>query len=366
MQLTDSTSSTSITTAATPNSVKSAYDLADAAVPKSIVDLKGDLIAATAADTVARLPVGANTYVLTADSAEATGLKWAAPATGTVTSVTGTAPIASSGGATPAISIAAASTSVVGAVQLSDSTSTTSSVLAATPTAVKSAYDLAAAAIPKSTVTTAGDVIYATGSAAVTRLALGTAGKVLTVNAGATAPEWATAASGGMTLIATATPSGATTISFTSIPSTYKHLMIIWTGMVQSVIAQQFYIRLNNDSGAVYSYNGFSQRGGQVRITTDTATGFGQDTPANFAPIASTASTPLSYSSNGRMDIYRYTDTGKRFVQWTSTNRDDTSTNWNQCNGIYNPASGSAVSQVDFIRTSTQTITGTVYLYGVS
>ena len=39
--------------------------------------------------------------------------------------------------------IVAATTSVVGAVQLSDSTSTTSSVLAATPTAVKAAYDLA-------------------------------------------------------------------------------------------------------------------------------------------------------------------------------------------------------------------------------
>jgi hypothetical protein len=45
--------------------------------------------------------------------------------------------------------IVAATTSVVGAVQLSDSTSTTSSALAATPTAVKAAYDLAAAALPK-------------------------------------------------------------------------------------------------------------------------------------------------------------------------------------------------------------------------
>jgi hypothetical protein len=43
----------------------------------------------------------------------------------------------------------AATTSVAGIVQLSDSTSTTSSVLASTPTATKSAYDLAAAAIPK-------------------------------------------------------------------------------------------------------------------------------------------------------------------------------------------------------------------------
>lgn len=45
--------------------------------------------------------------------------------------------------------IVAATTSVVGAVQLSDSTSSTSSALAATPAAVKVAYDLAAAALPK-------------------------------------------------------------------------------------------------------------------------------------------------------------------------------------------------------------------------
>jgi hypothetical protein len=76
VQLTDSTSSTSTTTAATPNSVKSAYDLANGAVAKSIVDAKGDLIAATAADTVSRLAVGTNGQVLTADSAEATGMKW--------------------------------------------------------------------------------------------------------------------------------------------------------------------------------------------------------------------------------------------------------------------------------------------------
>jgi hypothetical protein len=49
-------------------------------ISPSIVDAKGDLIAATAADTVSRLAVGANATVLTADSAEATGMKWAAAA----------------------------------------------------------------------------------------------------------------------------------------------------------------------------------------------------------------------------------------------------------------------------------------------
>jgi hypothetical protein len=55
---------------------------ANAAIAKAIVDAKGDIIAATAADTLSRLAVGANGTVLTADSAEATGLKWATAASG--------------------------------------------------------------------------------------------------------------------------------------------------------------------------------------------------------------------------------------------------------------------------------------------
>jgi hypothetical protein len=46
-------------------------------IPATIVDAKGDIIAATAADTVARLAVGTNGQVLTAASGQATGLQWA-------------------------------------------------------------------------------------------------------------------------------------------------------------------------------------------------------------------------------------------------------------------------------------------------
>jgi len=48
------------------------------AIQNSIVDAKGDLISATADNTPARLAVGADNTVLTADSSTATGLKWAA------------------------------------------------------------------------------------------------------------------------------------------------------------------------------------------------------------------------------------------------------------------------------------------------
>jgi len=49
------------------------------AIQNAIVDAKGDLISATAADTPARIGVGSNGQVLTADSTTATGLKWATP-----------------------------------------------------------------------------------------------------------------------------------------------------------------------------------------------------------------------------------------------------------------------------------------------
>jgi hypothetical protein len=52
------------------------------AIQNAIVDAKGDLIAATAADTPARLAVGTNGQILQADSTAATGLKWASPASG--------------------------------------------------------------------------------------------------------------------------------------------------------------------------------------------------------------------------------------------------------------------------------------------
>jgi hypothetical protein len=91
----------------------------NAGIQASIVDAKGDLIVATGADTVVRRAVGINNQVLTADSAETTGIKWAS--------------------ATDLVS--AATTSAAGKVQLEDSVSSTSTTKAATPNSVKTVND---------------------------------------------------------------------------------------------------------------------------------------------------------------------------------------------------------------------------------
>ena len=73
---------------------------ADAATQKATLTTKGDIYAATAASTPARLAVGSDSQILVADSSTATGLKWAAPSGGatllSTTTVSGTATTVSS------------------------------------------------------------------------------------------------------------------------------------------------------------------------------------------------------------------------------------------------------------------------------
>lgn len=104
--------------------------------------------------------------------------------------------------------------------------------------------------------TTAGDISYRASTAnAKSRLAIGTAGQVLTVNSGATAPEWANAASGGMTLISTTTLSGAsTTITFSG--TGYNAVLFEWYGFTLST-TDGWVWRPNDASNlATYRFNG--------------------------------------------------------------------------------------------------------------
>jgi hypothetical protein len=139
---------------------------------------------------------------------------------GDIESVTASSPL-TGGGTSGAVTIGiqSASTSQSGAVQLIDSTSSTSTSTAATPNSVKSAYDLANGAIQKTLTTTTGDIIYASGANTPARLGIGSTGNVLTVAGGV--PTWSAPAGGGKILqVVSSASSGDSSTTSTSFVDT--------------------------------------------------------------------------------------------------------------------------------------------------
>jgi hypothetical protein len=262
----------------------------------------------------------------------------------------------------------AASTTVVGMVQLSDSTSTTSSVLAATPTAVKAAYDLANAAIPKTLTTTTGDIIYASAANTPARLGIGTASQVLSVVSGV--PAWTTpSGGGGLTLIATATPSAATSLSFSSIPTTYKHLVVRFFGVFMDVNDGYWNVRVNGDTGSNYNWHFVRFLGAtpDAARANRTATTFG-GTDNNSGVIPRTAASGTAYDQHGAGSItfYDYASTTlRRNIQSSTWGDGAGAALWVNIDGYY-ASTGTAITSIDFVRSATEAITGTFYLYGVS
>ena len=128
-----------------------------------VTDLPADfeVFGQAVATSMADLLGGASGYILSKNSATDMDFVWIANDQGDITGITATTPL-TGGGSSGAITVGIqdALTTQKGAVQLSDSTSTTSSILAATPTAVKAAYDLAAAAQPKASTYSAKTASY--------------------------------------------------------------------------------------------------------------------------------------------------------------------------------------------------------------
>jgi hypothetical protein len=154
-------------------------------------------------------------------------------------------------------------------------------------------------------------------------------------------------AAGGMTLIATNTLSSATSTSFSSIPSTYKHLKII--GSLYAT-ASNSTVTMDINAGAL-SING--------KTLTISAT------PATV--MATTTNARIAFASAGEYcgwdaNIFGYTvaDTKK---MWSSYGSSTGTYTPYIAGGQFNTSTSVAVSALTFAFTSS---TGTVSLYGIS
>ena len=206
--------------------------------------------------------------------------------------------------------------------------------------------------------TTAGDVDYYTTSTAKARLAIGTAGQVLTVNSGATAPEWALAAS-GLTKITSATVSAVSSLTIDSIfSSTYKRYILCYTfesstngvdlrlqlrygaTTLTSNDYRCFGARIDRTNATTYysadQANGFAVIDDGMRASGDSSTG-----TVNFSQVGNSSQSARIYGHGFTADAISY----NQFALMTSVSQTFTGI-------VLSPASG--------------TITGNYSIYGLA
>ena len=118
-----------------------------------------------------------------------------------------------------------------------------------------SAFPEPISGIKESLLDAAGDIVYASADNTPARLGIGSSAQVLTVASGV--PAWATASSGGMTLLSTTATTSGTTIRIQSISQDYKALRILIKG-VRGATAGVCRLYFNNtQSGGYFNQIGF-------------------------------------------------------------------------------------------------------------
>ena len=318
-----------------------------------VTDLPADfeVFGQAVATSMADLLGGTTGQILSKTSNTDMDFTWIANDQGDITGVTASSPL-TGGGTSGAITVGIqdALTTQKGAVQLSDSTSTTSSILAATPTAVKSAYDLAGAAIAKSIIDAKGDLIGATAADTPARLAVGTNGQILTADStAATGLAWAApAAGGGMTLLTTTTLSGTSTTSAT-FATTYKELVCHFYNLNTSA-SNEIRLRVNSNTGNNYG----------MGYIADANTTFTQDNGVSSLRLVDYFATVPGYAV-GEISIPQYANTSLTSKSCFIT---QTNTSARRMISIGYITETTAISSLTFF--STSTISGTVLIYGVN
>lgn len=182
-------------------------------IQPTLLDVKGDLITATANDTPARLGVGANNSMLTADSTASTGLKYSMPASLATNARTASYTLVAADAGTRVTMNSASATTV-----------TVNTGLFAANDVVQ-ITNLGAGVLT----ITAGTATVST--AGVLTLAQNASGSLYFTSTGVSIWDGsAAAASGGMTSLATGSMTGTANLTLSSISGAYQDLVLILKG----------------------------------------------------------------------------------------------------------------------------------------
>jgi hypothetical protein len=200
---------------------------------------------------------------------------------------------------------------------------------------------------PANTLTTTGDLYYASGANTPARLGIGSTGQVLTVSGGL--PAWSTAG-GGMTVIASGSLTGSS-VSLTSIPSSYVNLALYLANPAVTA-SGNINITLNSITTASYSYQAF-------RSNSTAFTNTGGSTNFPLAPSGGFLSSTTGYTSTN-ITVYNYAST----TSVKEINVDTLNAANNEFIRGYVNINTSAISSIQIVGTAAFTA-GTYVLYGV-
>ena len=205
--------------------------------------------------------------------------------------------------------------------------------------------------------TTKGDLFTFTTTDA--RIGVGANGTVLTADsAEATGLKWAApAGGGGITLISTTSFSGSS-ITLSSIPTTYKNLYLEITGVYGSDTYQDVNVRFNGDSGSNYDWG----KQGSQNSSTDVSNA---QSATSFQIVNSGTNTGAADKSSAILSVFNYAQTSVPVI-FTSFGRgkQDTNLKSSVVNGQYRNAAN--VTSITFLASSGTFSAGSVKLYGVN
>lgn len=209
------------------------------------------------------------------------------------------------------------------------------------------------AAVVKSTFTTKGDLIAATGASTPARVAVGTNGQVLLADSTAAAGvSWGTPAAGSLTLLSTTTLSGSS-VTISSISQSYTNLFIYVNGLTNATSTNPR-LRINNTN--LTSVSGVDESGtarannGDIRILS----GFAYDLSSS-QDINSAALIIYNYSSTTQYKPFSLS-CGANYAGW--------GTGGSTFAGHYRETT--AVSSIVLNANAGSFTGGTVKIYGVN
>lgn len=219
---------------------------------------------------------------------------------------------------------------------------------------------------------TLGDagVLIGNGTGAVAVTGAGTAGQALISNGPGVDPTFQdTGAPAGLTLISTSTPGAVTLIDFTSIPQTYRSLILEFTGLSNTVATRGITVEVDTGLGLGNAGNCATWK----QISNVTTTAIGPTARVLWTTVTHTA----AQATHGRLEFHGYQSgpikgysglvgLGQNLTNWDAP----TTTTW--VNGVLTDASGVwRTGAIVGIRVTWDNVAtgvfdgGTINLYGV-